>query len=444
MQLWLVGTLAVVAGTLEQFLVNESRAVAIIVLIAGLWAWRRLSASEGECPKWAPWLVLAASLAHVAGLVSDRWLVYTGLGVLLVAVGVVLMVAAFRAGRPGRAWQRVARVVGTVAAVALAVPFLAVTFAPSASFAVFKQAINAYGNVTEAEPGESALANGATCTSDIRYDDEYPNGFLDVYHTATPNAESPATLVFIHGGGYANGDKAAGDPNAGGTDFADTLAYRALSEGYNVVELNYCLMTEHVFPDQIIQLNGALRYLREHADELGLNMGEVFLSGGSAGGNLAGVIACLETNPAYAAEMGLERALEEGAVHGVIFISALLDNSQYGVTHNVAIDYMFYWAGRVYLGTNELVHDREVSRLSNVIDNVTADFPPCLISDGNSGSFFDQAFAMNGRCVELGVESELVYFPPSFGDLPHGYEDLGSDQARIVQDRMVEFMAEHA
>ena len=202
-------------------------------------------------------------------------------------------------------------------------------------------------------------------------------------------------------------------------------------------------MTEHVFPDAIIQLNSGLKYLKDHATELGLNMDAVFLSGGSAGSNLAGVMANLQTNPEYAAEMGITPALDSDDIRGVVFISAQLDNSQYGVTHNVVIDYMFYWAGRVYLNTNDIVYDKETSRLSNVIDNVSANYPPALISDGNSGSFFDQAFAMNARLVELGVECKLIYYSKTVATLAHGYEDLGSPYAKITQDRMIEFMNAH-
>ena len=120
----------------------------------------------------------------------------------------------------------------------------------------------------------------------------------------------------------------------------------------------------------------------------------------------------------------------------------LLDSTVH-VLNVIAIDYMFYWAGRVYLNTNELVYDKEASRLSNVTDNVTENYPPSLISDGNSGSFFVQAFAMNARLLELGVECKLVYYPKTVATLSHGYEDLGSDYAKITQNRMIEFMNEH-
>ncbi len=89
------------------------------------------------------------------------------------------------------------------------------------------------------------------------------------------------------------------------------------------------------------------------------------------------------------------------------------------------------------------MNDKEASRLSNVIDNVSENFPLSLISDGNSGSFFDQTFAVNARLLELGVESKLIYYLKTVAILAHGYEDLGSDFVKITQNRMIEFMNDH-
>ena len=50
---------------------------------------------------------------------------------------------------------------------------------------------------------------------------------------------------------------------------------------------------------------------------------------------------------------------------------------------------------------------------------------------------------MNARLLELGVESKLVYYPKTVVKLSHGYENLGSDYAKITQDRMIEFMNTH-
>lgn len=445
MVVWLIGIAGILLGTVEQFLVNESRLVAgggiLIVGCALLFGMRK---KKQELPMWQLWLIRVITALHFVGVFSDRWLVYTGLGVLTAVAGIVLTVYGLIQHKAKRPIAKAGEAALSVAAGLLASVILGITFFPKAYFSVFKTAINAYRNVTSAERYAETLENGAQVIANIPYDTVYPNGFLDVYYTAAPRSENPPTLLFIHGGGYANGDKSSGDPNAGEVDYRDSLAYRALNEGYNVVQFNYCLMTEHIFPDAIIQLNSGLKYLKDHAAELGLNMDAVFLSGGSAGGNLAGVMANLQTNSEYTAEMGITPALDSDDIRGVVFISALLDNSQYGVTHNVVIDYMFYWAGWAYLNTNDIVYDKEASRLSNVIDNVSANYPPALISDGNSGSFFDQAFDMNARLVELGVECKLIYYPKTVATLAHGYEDLGSPYAKITQDRMIEFMNAHA
>ncbi len=443
MLIWLIGIISIVFGTLEQFLINESRIMAGVILAVAIILFIYTKVKNIQLLKWQMYSVFGVAGIHIIGLISDRWIVYSGLGVITTLLGLILIIWSFVKIRPQKAIRLIGRIVVSAVVIFVAFPVMAITFFPKATFSVFKSVINAYGNETTAESYEDTLENGAHLVANIQYDTVYPNGFLDVYYTAVPKSDNPPTLLFIHGGGYANGDKSSGDPNAGDVDYRDSLAYRALSEGYNVVQFNYCLMTEHIFPDAIIQLNSGLKYLKDNADNLNLNMDEVFLSGGSAGGNLAGVMANLQTNPEYAEEMGITPALNPDDIKGVVFISALLDNSQYGVTHNVAIDYMFYWAGRVYLNTNELVYDKEASRLSNVIDNVTENYPPSLISDGNSGSFFDQAFAMNARLLELGVESKLVYYPKTFATLAHGYEDLGSDYAKITQDRMIEFMDAH-
>jgi len=108
------------------------------------------------------------------------------------------------------------------------------------------------------------------------------------------------------------------------------------------------------------------------------------------------------------------------------------------------VDYLFYQLGRVYLQLNDLQHDTTGKvAASNVIDNVTANFPPCVVSDGNSGTFYEQAFAMNARLVELGVECKFIYYPKTVARLGHGYESLGSPCAKVTQERMLEFMNAH-
>ena len=442
---WLIGIAGMLLGTVEQFLVNESRIVAGVILIAGCALLLGMRKKKQELPMWQLWLIRVVTALHFAGVFSDRWLVYTGLGVLTVLVGAIVTVWAWKNMRPQHKGQITIQLTASVISSTFAIVILFTAFFSAISMGIIKNMAFPVENIRDADQSETILDNGIRLVSNVRYDAEYPNGFLDIYYSAPHSGETPPTLLVIHGGGYIWGDKSSGDPNAGELDMEDTFLMKAVNAGYNVVSLNYCLAPEYIYPDSIIQLNNGLAYLKNHADELGLNMEQVFLDGGSAGGNLAGVLANLQTSSDYAQKMQITPGLNATDIRGVLFESALFDNSQYGVTHDVGIDYLFYQLGRVYLRLNDLQHDTSGKIAnSNVIDNVTAQFPPCVISDGNSGTFYEQAFAMNAKLVELGVECKFIYYPKTVARLGHGYESLGSDYAKITQDRMIEFMNAHA
>lgn len=441
---WTIGIAGVLLGTIEQFLINESRIVAAAILIAGCALLFGLRKKKYELPVWQLWLIRIVTAFHLVGIFSDRWLVYTGLGVLTVLAGSVVTVWAWRNMRSQRKGQFAIQLTASVVIYVLAGVILFTTFFPASSMGLIKKMSFPAENIRNAVKSETMLDNGVRLVSNVCYDTEYPNGFLDIYYSAQHSGKTPPTLIVIHGGGYIWGDKSSGAPNAGELNMEDTFLMKAVNAGYNVVSFNYCLAPEYLYPDSIIQLNSGLAYLKNNADELGLNMEQVFLDGGSAGGNLAGVMANLQTNPDYAQKMQITPALNAADIRGVLFESSLLDNSQYGVTHDVGIDYLFYQLGRVYLRLNDLQHDASGKVAdSNVIDNVTAQFPPCVISDGNSGTFYEQALAMNAKLVELGVECKFIYYPKTVAILGHGYESLGSPYAEVTQERMLEFMKAH-
>ena len=112
---------------------------------------------------------------------------------------------------------------------------------------------------------------------DLAYDDESPLQALDIY--LPDNGDQPyPVLVAIHGGGFSGGDKEDGQ-------IIPVLA--GLTRGYAVVGLDYRLSPEATFPAAISDVKAAVRWLRAHAGEYGLDGSRVALWGDSAGGNLA-------------------------------------------------------------------------------------------------------------------------------------------------------------
>jgi acetyl esterase/lipase len=84
-------------------------------------------------------------------------------------------------------------------------------------------------------------------------------------------------IVIIHGGGWQNGS-----PN----DNAQFSQYIA-NQGYSVISIDYRFAPEHKFPAQIEDVRTAIAYIREHADELEVDVNRMALMGRSAGAHLA-------------------------------------------------------------------------------------------------------------------------------------------------------------
>ncbi len=119
---------------------------------------------------------------------------------------------------------------------------------------------------------------------------------LDVYRPRAEMSGCP-TLLQIHGGAWILGSK-----NEQGIPLMRHLA----SRGWVCVSANYRLSPRATFPDHLIDCKRAVQWIREHGAEYGANPDFVVVTGGSAGGHLAALVALTANDPAY--QPGFERA----------------------------------------------------------------------------------------------------------------------------------------
>jgi acetyl esterase/lipase len=113
---------------------------------------------------------------------------------------------------------------------------------------------------------------------DLQYADRESGALaLDLY---VPDGETAAPLVVsIHGGGWQSGDR---------TQTGDTL--RLVERGYALASVSYRLTDAATFPAQIRDCRAAVRWLRAHADEYGIDPTRVAAWGWSAGAHLAALL----------------------------------------------------------------------------------------------------------------------------------------------------------
>jgi len=99
----------------------------------------------------------------------------------------------------------------------------------------------------------------------------------------TPEGQGPwPSLLFIHGGGWVLGDLESHD------DVCRSLAHRTPCV---VVSVDYRRSPEVKYPVPLDDCETALRWLVEHAKDLGIDPAKVAVGGDSAGGNLAAGLA---------------------------------------------------------------------------------------------------------------------------------------------------------
>lgn len=112
---------------------------------------------------------------------------------------------------------------------------------------------------------------------------------LDVAMPKEAGRGRPA-IMQIHGGAWIIGDK-----REQGWPLIGHLA----ANGWVCFNVNYRLSPAATWPDHLMDLKYALAWIREHADDYGVDPSFVAVTGGSAGGHLTAMMALTANDPEY-------------------------------------------------------------------------------------------------------------------------------------------------
>jgi acetyl esterase/lipase len=118
----------------------------------------------------------------------------------------------------------------------------------------------------------------------LEIDFAQPTGFRPLsLDLRIPEAADAPVIVFLHGGGWLRGSRRDFTPGITTAESFD----RIVAAGFAVAACEYRLSDEAVFPAQLGDVDAAIDWLREHADEYGVDASRLVLWGVSAGATLA-------------------------------------------------------------------------------------------------------------------------------------------------------------
>ena len=133
-------------------------------------------------------------------------------------------------------------------------------------------------------------------TRDIAYGPAGAYNSLDVYRHRSHPEQCPV-LVYFHPGGFFTGAK---------SKESRLLFERFVDNGWVCISANYRLGDAGEFPNHLIDAKRVLAWIREHAQEYGVDTNTLLVEGGSAGAHLAMMCAFTANDPAF--QPGFEAA----------------------------------------------------------------------------------------------------------------------------------------
>lgn len=112
---------------------------------------------------------------------------------------------------------------------------------------------------------------------------------LDLYSPKKSDEEKLPLVVFIHGGGWASGNKTMEAP----------MAIFLAEHGFITATIEYRLSPEALYPAGLIDVKTAIRWLRKNAGMFNIDTEKVAVYGTSSGGQMAALIGTTGNSDRY-------------------------------------------------------------------------------------------------------------------------------------------------
>ncbi len=265
------------------------------------------------------------------------------------------------------------------------------------------------------------IAKGVQVQRDIPYGEHGRDNLLDMNRPREASGALPV-IISVHGGGYFYGDK----------ELYSFYCADLASRGFAVINFNYRLSPDAKFPSQLEDVNAAVRFVCDNAAEHRLDLNSVFITGDSAGAQLASQYCAMLTDESFAALYGFK--LPDVKIRAAAFNCGLYD--MFGPLCKTEWLMCFNYArARFLLRSKKL----------DVMKHINADFPPSFIASSYGDFLLPYAAPMHDALLSRGAESELhIYGERGSTDTGHVFMvNMRDEQGRLCRDEECAFFRAH-
>lgn len=220
--------------------------------------------------------------------------------------------------------------------------------------------------------------------TDISYSQPYDPYFgitnlkLDILKPEIENKKLPL-VIYIPGGGFMR------SPKANYIQQKVTIA----ESGFVVASVEYRVLPIGKFPDSLIDIKSAIRYLKAHAEQFNIDKNKVIVMGESAGGYLAAITGT--TNGSIDFDKG-DYLNENSLINGVVDLYGISDLTKIAAdfssiiqkTHNSpsSPEAIFLNGVSVFKEGGSVNADFEKAKKANPITYISSKTPPFLLMHG--------------------------------------------------------------
>lgn len=294
-----------------------------------------------------------------------------------------------------------------------------IPFASSALFAPLRF-IALVALLCSATPSRAEVETIVTPNVEFARVDDKPL-FLDLH--MPKGVANPPLVVFMHGGSWRAGQR------------TNPAMKWIVSKGFALASIDYRLSQQAVFPAQIFDCKGAVRWLRANASKYGYDARRIAISGASAGGHLAVLLGTSGDEKELEGEVG-------GHPEASSRVQAIVDF--YGPTDFILRakeqpEFTDKPTGQVFQLLGHGVKEREDrAKLASGAWHVTADDPPLLAIHGTKDARVrpNQTQRIHDAYQALGLESSVHLVEGA------GHGGKGFDTAE-VQAVVTAFLEKH-